>query len=60
MDTTTDRPGAEVLFTDGQRVHARDAVIDVEHVRLWFEPLEPCEEEVPCKPGTRGFRYVDR
>ncbi|MFP8891845.1 hypothetical protein ACLI4U_19045 (plasmid) [Natrialbaceae archaeon A-CW2] len=51
-------PGASVLFSDGDRVHARGDVLEVEHGRIWFEPLEACDESVPCEPVTRGFRYV--
>ena len=51
-------PGCRVLFTDGERVHAAGEITDVEDGRLWFDPLERVDEELPCEPTTRGFKYV--
>lgn len=51
-------PGREVLFTDGDVVHARADIIDVESGRLWFQPLREVRDELPATPTTRGFKYV--
>lgn len=51
-------PGAAVLFTDGERVYARGAVLECADGELRFEPLERCDEPVPAEPVTRGFKYV--
>ncbi|WP_276257211.1 hypothetical protein [Halomontanus rarus] len=50
--------GCEVLFSDGDRVHARGEVVDVTRGRIWFTPLEKCDDDLPCEPVTRGFKYV--
>lgn len=52
-------PGASVLFTDGERVYARGDVLECAAGELRFEPLEACDETVPCEPVTRGFTYVE-
>ena len=52
-------PGASVLFTDGDRVHARGEVTAIVVGEIRFSPLERCDMEVPAEPVTRGFKYVD-
>lgn len=52
-------PGASVLFTDGDRVYAKGDVLECCEGELRFEPLETCDESVPCEPVTRGFKYVE-
>ncbi|MFC6720913.1 hypothetical protein ACFQGT_00500 [Natrialbaceae archaeon GCM10025810] len=51
-------PGASVLFTDGERVHARGDVTEIVVGELRFTPLERVDEPIPTEPVTRGFRYV--
>lgn len=51
-------PGASVLFTDGDRVHARGDVLECVDGELRFTPLERVDEPLPCEPTTRGFTYV--
>ncbi|WP_337653265.1 hypothetical protein [Halomontanus rarus] len=51
-------PGASILFSDGDRVHARGEVVEVTRGRIWFSPLETCDDDLPCEPVTRGFKYV--
>lgn len=51
-------PGQSVLFSDGDRVHARGEITDVENGKLWFRPLERVDETPPTDAPTRGFTYV--
>lgn len=52
-------PGAAILFSDGETVHARAEIVAVEQGRIWFEPVAWVDEELPAEPVTRGFKYVD-
>ncbi|QCC57210.1 hypothetical protein [Natrinema thermotolerans] len=52
-------PGANVYFTDGDRVYARGTVRECVDGELRFDPLERCDEALPAEPVTRGFKYVE-
>ena len=52
-------PGAAVLFTDGESVHARGEIVGVHKGEVRFEPLERVDQALPAEPVTRGFKYVD-
>ncbi|WP_455447835.1 hypothetical protein [Natrinema thermotolerans] len=52
-------PGRAILFSDGQRVIARGVIAKLEEGRIWFNPLEDIDEELPDDPPSRGFKYVD-
>lgn len=52
-------PGASVLFTDGDSVHARGDVLECVDGELRVTPLERVDEPLPADPVTRGFTYVD-
>ena len=52
-------PGASVLFTDGDRVYARGAVLECVDGELRFTPLEACDEPLPCETvAYQGYKYV--
>ena len=52
-------PGSTVLFSDGQRVHARGTIRAIEDQELQFEPLQRIDKPTPTEPPTRGFTYID-
>ena len=51
--------GEQILFTDGDRVIAAAPITGVEEGRIWFEPLQTVDRELPAVPVTRGFKYVN-